>query len=88
VAAASSGIATGRPSGIATSCTWTSVSKRMLSRLVTTGRRREAATVRRSSAISTAGRPAACRTAHLGARRMAQLRETLADLREITDPYR
>ncbi len=26
--------------------------------------------------------------AHLGARRMAQLRETLADLREVTDPYR
>jgi DNA-binding MarR family transcriptional regulator len=26
--------------------------------------------------------------AHLGARRMAALRETLADLREITDPYR
>jgi DNA-binding MarR family transcriptional regulator len=26
--------------------------------------------------------------AHIGARRMAQLRETLADLREITDPYR
>jgi DNA-binding MarR family transcriptional regulator len=26
--------------------------------------------------------------AHLGAQRMARLRETLADLREITDPYR
>ena len=25
---------------------------------------------------------------HIGARRMAHLRETLADLREITDPYR
>lgn len=27
-------------------------------------------------------------TAHLGRRRMAQLRETLTRLREITDPYR
>jgi hypothetical protein len=27
-------------------------------------------------------------TAHLGARRMDQLRQILADLREITDPWR